>query len=199
MKTIALSKRVDIVTAYEERRDALDQRWIFLLKQAGLLAVPVPNCPEWLDSYLEKHSFDGVLLTGGNSLVRYGGNAPERDALEARLLDHALNHDLPVLGVCRGMQVLLDRFGTLLHPVKGHVAAEQEIEIEGKRSLVNSYHDWGTSSQVVKGFNVWARADDGIIKAVRHLQRPLWGIMWHPERCSPFRSEDLLLLRRVFT
>lgn len=197
MKRIALTQRVDRIEAYGERRDALDQRWIALLQQAGLLPVPVPNNPDWLDAFLRRETIDGVLLTGGNSLARYGGDAPERDAVENRLLDHAIALDLPALGVCRGMQMILDRAGLVLHPVKGHVAAEQEIEIEGIRTRVNSYHDWGTH-QSNDQLAVWARSTDGMIKAVRHNQHRLWGIMWHPERFQPFRAEDIALLRRIF-
>lgn len=194
---IALTQRVDTIEGRDERRDALDQRWIILLLQAGLLPVLVSNSPAWVKSWLTHQSFHGVLLTGGNSLVSCGGNAPERDSTEKLLLDHALANGLPVLGVCRGMQVLLDRYGTPLCPVNNHIAARQEIEIKGKRVEVNSYHGWGTY-KVPDEFLIWAKADDGVIKAVQHRQKHLWGIMWHPERFTPFRSEDISLLRKVF-
>ncbi len=197
MKLIAVTQRVDINTSYGERRDALDQRWSELLLQAGLLPVPVPNQPEWVASYLQSQAFDGLLLTGGNSLPSCGGDAPERDATETLLLDQALKQNLPVLGVCRGMQLLLDRAGAMLQPVSGHVAPCQEIEIDGERGTVNSYHDWGTSD-AGDDYRVWARADDGVIKAIRQRQLPWWGIMWHPERITPFRDDDIALLRRIF-
>jgi putative glutamine amidotransferase len=197
MKKIALTQRVDRIESYGERRDALDQRWPELLLQAGLLPVIIPNNRIWLDTFLPQQSIDGVLLTGGNSLVRYGGNAPERDAVENLLLDHAIALGLPVLGICRGMQLILDRAGIPLQTVSGHVAAEQEIEIEGVRVKVNSYHDWGTR-ETNDQLEVWAKADDGVIKAVHHQRQRLWGIMWHPERFHPFRAEDIALLGRVF-
>lgn len=197
MKMIALTQRVDIIDTYGERRDALDQRWGKLLLQSGLLPVTVPNNPGWLEVFLAQQAVDGILLTGGNSLACYGGNAPERDAVEALLLDYAISRNLPVLGVCRGMQVILDRCGVTLQTVTGHVAAEQEIDVEGQRVRVNSYHDWGTYAASAE-LNVWARADDGVIKAVRHKMHRIWGIMWHPERFASFRSEDLALLQRIF-
>lgn len=197
MKRILLTQRVDVHEAYAERRDVLDQRWIELLLQAGLWPQLVPNNLPWVEEFLSGAECDGLLLTGGNSLARYGGEAPERDAVEARLLEYAMSHKLPVLGVCRGMQLILDRFGASLEKVTGHVAAQQEIDISGERSQVNSYHDWGirTAPDVL---TVWARADDGVVKAVRHQHHPLWGIMWHPERIQPFRSADIRLLEQVF-
>ena len=73
---------------------------------------------------------------------------------------------------------------------------KKEIEIEGRTAVVNSYHEWG-SREAPAGLKVWARAADGVVKAVRHSSLPVWGIMWHPERIHPFRREDLDLLRRV--
>ena len=125
-----------------------------------------------------------------------GGDAPERDAVEEVLLKIAMDAGIPVLGVCRGMQVILDHFGAVLQPVKGHVASEQSLEIEGTTSVVNSYHDWGTT-EAPECLDVWARAADGVIKAVRHGDKPLCGIMWHPERIHPFRKDDVQLLKNT--
>lgn len=197
MKRIALTQRVEIIPAYGERRDALDQRWSQFLLHAGLWPIIVPNDPAYVEVILKQETFDGLLLTGGNSLVRYGGEALERDEIESRLLNYAIARKLPVLGVCRGMQMLLDRYGATLQQVSGHTVAQQEINIEGRRVQVNSYHDWGTC-EAPSDLEVWARADDGVVKAVRHRRQSLWGIMWHPERCIPFRFEDLALVRRVF-
>ncbi len=197
MKIIALTQRVDIIAAYGERRDALDQNWSDLLLQAGLLPLLVPNRPDWLAAWLRQQRIDGLLLTGGNSLQSCGGDAPERDQAETHLLDYAIQHQLPVLGVCRGMQLLMQRAGAKLQPVTGHVAARQEIEINSQPVAINSYHDWGTT-EVPAEYTSWAKADDGMIKAIRHRQDPVWGIMWHPERFAPFRPDDINLLQQVF-
>lgn len=196
-KRIWITQRVDVIAGRDERRDALDQRWVDLLLQAGLQPVIVPNHLGWIEERLVAESFDGLLLTGGNSLVGCGGDAPERDKVEKILLEQALASGTPVLGVCRGMQLILDHFGTTLKPVTGHVAAQQEIESEGQWVTVNSYHDWGITEPPAE-FTVWARADDGVIKALNHNKLPLWAVMWHPERLQPFRAEDLALLARVF-
>lgn len=180
-----------------ERRDALDRRWHGLLRACDLLALPVPNVPELLSEWLEDVPFRGLLLTGGNDLASRGGDAPERDRVELRLLERALADDLPVLGVCRGMQLMVERFGGEHERVAGHVQREQTIEIDGERRVVNSFHEWGCRTAPAE-LEVWARADDGVVKAVRHPRKPVVGVMWHPERLSPFRDEDVALVASLF-
>jgi putative glutamine amidotransferase len=142
-------------------------------------------------------SIGGLVLTGGNDLAELGGDAPERDAVEYAVLDWAEQRRLPVLGVCRGMQVIQHRFAVPLRRVEGHVTARQVIRIHGEPKEVNSYHRFGALDSRPP-LDVWAVADDGVVKAIRHSAQPITGIMWHPERCAPFSPADVVLFRQVF-
>jgi N5-(cytidine 5'-diphosphoramidyl)-L-glutamine hydrolase len=195
MRSIAVTLRVEAVPAYRERRDCLDQAWPRFLAACGLLPVLLPNVAETALALCEYA--DGLLLTGGNDLATLGGDAPERDAVERTLLDQAERRGLPVLGVCRGMQVIQERFAIPLERVEGHVAQQQRIRIEGEPAEVNSYHHFA-AVESPPPLDVWAQAEDGVVKAVRHSSLPLVGIMWHPERCSPFRPADVALFRGFF-
>jgi putative glutamine amidotransferase len=197
MKLVAVTQRVAVVPAYGERRDCLDQAWSRFLAACGLLPVLLPNVMETALELCEAAGVGGLLLTGGNDLAQLGGDAPERDAVENSLLDLAERRSLPVLGVCRGMQVIQQRFGIPLQRVEGHVTARQVIRIEGRPQEVNSYHCFG-ARESPPPLEVWAHAEDGVVKAVRHTAQPLLGIMWHPERCTPFSPADVALFRRVF-
>ncbi|PIQ27990.1 hypothetical protein COW36_03305 [bacterium (Candidatus Blackallbacteria) CG17_big_fil_post_rev_8_21_14_2_50_48_46] len=198
MKWLAVTQRVEVHAEIQERRDALDQRWSAFLYQAGFLPLLLPNQLELAMEMLTTHPVQGLLLTGGNSLQRYGGDAPERDALEFALLQKAEEKRLPVLGVCRGMQVMQAALGVELVPLSGHVQAEQEVCFRGEWIQVNSYHQWGTSSDSGPCESL-AHSHDGVIKALRHHELPWWGIMWHPERLSPFRAGDLQFFQEVFS
>ncbi|MFT4538064.1 MAG: gamma-glutamyl-gamma-aminobutyrate hydrolase PuuD [Planctomycetota bacterium] len=190
---IAVSQRV-YINAHAERLDALDQRWPIFLRQCGCECVPLPNVPQLASARLADSPIDGVLLTGGNDLQRYGGDAPERDATEQLLLRYARERQLPLIGVCRGMQVLQDEVGLELTPVEGHVSAQQCIQWQGAARIVNSYHNWGTT-RTSPEYDIIGHADDGTIKAIQHRSLPWLGVMWHPERIHPFASEDLTLFR----
>jgi N5-(cytidine 5'-diphosphoramidyl)-L-glutamine hydrolase len=195
MKLIAVTQRVEVTAG--ERRDALDQRWSTFLACAGLSPLPIPNQPEAARLLWRTLPFSGLLLTGGNNLIKYGGDAPERDETERALLGEARSKDVPIIGVCRGMQLLQDMMEVPLAPVAGHVATDQEIVIGGIALRINSYHALGTR-QSAADLCILGRAADGVVKAVRHIREPIVGLMWHPERCAPFQQWDLRLFRHHF-
>lgn len=197
MRTVAITQRVVVLPGYGERRDCLDQAWPKFLAACGLLPLALPNVTGVAMALCGREDVAGLVLTGGNDLAPLGGDAPERDAAENAVLDLARTRGLPVLGVCRGMQVLQHRAGIPLHRVDGHVAKHQVVAISGVPTEVNSYHRFG-SLETRAPLEVWAVADDGIVKAIRHATEPVTGIMWHPERMTPFAAADVALFRRVF-
>jgi N5-(cytidine 5'-diphosphoramidyl)-L-glutamine hydrolase len=197
MKAIAITQRVSVASSRGERLDCLDQAWTKFLSACGLLPVLLPNVTEAALALCEGVGIAGLVLTGGNDLAVLGGDAPERDAVENALLDLAERRGLPVLGVCRGMQVIQQRFAIPLRRVAGHVAQRQVIRIEGEPKEINSYHHFAAFDSRPP-LDVWAVADDGVVKAIRHSAQPITGIMWHPERFRPFSPADVLLFRRVF-
>jgi putative glutamine amidotransferase len=62
---------------------------------------------------------------------------------------------------------------------------------------VNSFHHFAAFESRSR-LDVWAVADDGVVKSVCHSAKPIIGIMWQPERFNPFPSADVALFRRVF-
>lgn len=199
-RLIAVSQRVDVIAGRNERRDALDQRWTGFLDACGLLPVAMPNAasPTLAAAWLEAVAPAGILLTGGNDLTVYGGDAPERDTVETLLIEHAVIQRIPLLAVCRGLQMLMHHFGLRLERVTGHAGTHHPVALEdGRADVVNSYHNWGFQS-VPPGFTAWATAPDGVVEAVRHDTLPLLGMLWHPERNVPYRAVDLDLVHRHF-
>jgi gamma-glutamyl-gamma-aminobutyrate hydrolase PuuD len=195
MKTVAVTQRVVVDPPHGTRRDCLDQVWPKFVLRCGLIPIPVPNSVDAALTICENVS--GIILTGGNDLSAYGGDAPDRDETETALLDLAERRDLPVVGVCRGMQMIQHRFGTRLQRVQGHVAPRQRISIDGRSVEVNSFHNFG-ATETSPPLMTWAIADDGVIKAVRHPDRRLIGLMWHPERLEPFAADDVALFSEFF-
>lgn len=204
MKRLLYSQRVEVIAGYNERRDCADQQIARFIWACGFLSVPVNNLPEQTPDYIEQYVAElqpaGIVLTGGNDLTAYGGNAPERDETERRLVETALRDNIPLLGFCRGMQLLAWHLGGRLVPVEGHVAVRHRLlgecsELVGRE--VNSYHNYAVA-EAPAGFDVLARAEDGVIEAIRHRERRLLGIMWHPEREAEFRQADMAMFREFF-
>lgn len=191
---VAVSQRVVIESVHGERRDALDQRWTAFLSACGMTPVLLPNDAVAALNILEAVPVRGLLLTGGNSLVEYGGDAPERDRTELACVAHARSRRLPILGVCRGMQVILNVFQVPLRQIGGHAGCLHQL-VGGRR--VNSFHDFAAMDDC-SPLLVAASTEDGVVEAVEHPVEDIHGIMWHPERCQPFDDADLRLFQRIF-
>lgn len=198
---VGVTQRVQIDPRHGERRDALDQRWHPFLAASGILGVPLPNDPALALKSVRTLGLRGILLTGGNDLAVLGGDAPERDATEAALLDLAAR-GLPVLGVCRGLQMILAHFGAVPVPVAGHVAVRHPLVFQGRSRTVNSYHGYGAAAAIVASATAGAlevtAAVDGTAEAVRHRSLPIAGLMWHPEREEPFDPLDIEFFKKFF-
>ncbi|QQZ42188.1 gamma-glutamyl-gamma-aminobutyrate hydrolase family protein [Pseudomonas sp. SK3(2021)] len=204
---IAITQRVEQVPGYAERRDCLDQRWSVLMEGLGIDLVPVPNGLSSPGGWLARQEVAGLILSGGNDLAHLpnaSNCAPERDLTEAVLLRHAQKTAMPVLGVCRGMQVLNHFLGGGLVPVAGHANCIHAVHTEGELFAeyreVNSYHNWGLNPDNLAA-NLLARvwANDGSVEAFLHQQLPWMAIMWHPERPSNNGIHDVRLIRHFFS
>lgn len=196
MKVVLYTQRVEVVKSYKERRDCADQKIAHFIKEGGYLPVPIPNTPSIAEAMVYALSPVGVVLTGGNSLQKYGGDAPERDETEKRLLDIACREDIAVYGFCRGMQVIIDYFGGKLQKVEGHIAVTHPITGTEER-VVNSYHQWGCR-ELEKPLKKVAWTEDGVIEAIEVEKFRIFGAMWHPEREEPFLHEDIKQMKRLF-
>lgn len=136
----------------------------------------------------------GILLTGGD----------EKGALDDYLIKYALDNNLPLLGICQGMQSMaLYNTNNKLINVSNHYKCEHIIKIEdsklkniiGKSEIiVNSYHHQQVLSS--KEFKVTARSCDGVIEALESSNDIFQiGVEWHPERMN---NEDSKKIFREF-
>ena len=185
--------------------------------EKGAVTVLVPSDAASVPTLVSR--IDGVLLTGGADVhpARYqswAGPYPhpvehERDAFEIELVNAAVARGLPVLGVCRGIQVLNVTFGgTLQLHVPGHLFLDaspepiQHVRVAPGSRLhaimrsdslhVNSMHHQAVQEPGA-GLRIVAWADDGTPEAVEHPEAPVLGIQWHPEKLADPRNYDALV------
>jgi putative glutamine amidotransferase len=192
---------------------AVPDTYVLAAQRAGMRPLAVMESEP--DAALEVLGHvGGLLLLGGGDLdpVTYGaegharvyGVDRDRDAVELALVREALDRAMPVLAICRGLQVLNVALGgtliqhvpdlggatehgvpggggTVMHDVKvepGCLLAE----VTGAEVLATSSHHHQAVHALGDGLHVTARADDGIVEAVEH-DGPGWmvAVQWHPE------------------
>ncbi len=159
---------------------------------------------------------DGLLLSGGEDVApehygeaphpRLGQTNPLRDRMEFHALGCALRRQIPVLAICRGMQLLNVALGGSLYqdlPSQrpGEIVHEQEAPVghrwhpatvaSGSRLekifgsdelMINSFHHQAVK-QLGAGLRALAWAEDGVIEALESVEHPwVFGVQWHPER-----------------
>ena len=197
MQTVIYTQRVEIVEGYVERRDCADQNIPRFLQACGYLPIPVPNICDIVQGIIDEIQPAGIVLTGGNSLCKYGGNAPERDETERKMLEIAIEKNIPVYGFCRGMQVILDYYGCALVEVKGHVAVRHTLTGAIGGIEVNSFHNQACV-EVNDSLEILAKTEDGVVEAVKAKDERILATMWHPEREQPFVVSDMERLKRLF-
>lgn len=196
MRTIAVTMRRDWCNGYDETRDAIDRRWIDLLKRCDCHLLPVPNDRQLAEHLLAVAEPDGALLTGGGHIAAVSGDAGPRDQVENLLIAWAWKAGLPLMGVCRGMQAIAAAAGADLVPVEGHVGREHALYPSGR--VVNSYHTYAVAA-APRDFEVVEVAPDGTIEAFVNRRKRTLGIMWHPERATAVSGADLDLISKHFT
>ncbi|UJF16667.1 gamma-glutamyl-gamma-aminobutyrate hydrolase family protein [Jeotgalibaca sp. MA1X17-3] len=191
------------------------QNFVEGLQEAGAspLILPVGN-EENAKNYV--HLIDGLLLTGGHDVdpARYHtephrnlqATFPQRDSFDLALIDAAIKKGIPILGVCRGMQILNVYFGgTLYQDLESeygdnliqHVQKTvfnfpiHKIQVEknsylstilGEEAFVNSFHHQAVKV-VGDGLHIVAKTSDGIIEALEssNPDMDILALQWHPE------------------
>ena len=196
MTLICVSQRVEILPERNEVRDSIDQRLISFLSKSGAIVVPVPNFAHSemeIENWLNNIRPRAIVLSGGNDI----GEQPSRDHVEERLLNYGSRNSLPLLGICRGMQMMGVWGGAALKSVRGHVATRHQLMGE-LDVTVNSYHNYSLTA-VPDKFKAIAYSEDGEIEAIQHTTLPWEGWMWHPEREIFFSKTDLKRFRNLIS
>ena len=199
----------------------LGDNYVKAVMEAGGFPVLLPNSTDLSCVEEIAAGLDGFLLSGGGDVDRalfgqrataqLGAVTPRRDDFELALARYIMNEtDKPVLGICRGIQVMNVAMGGTLHidlPSDGKLSHSltmyprnvrtQDIRVtagsmmedimEGREGRVNSFHHQAIR-EVADCFTVTAvSSEDGVIEAIEQPgERFVVGVQWHPEELTEF-------------
>lgn len=221
---------IGLSASYQDGTSRLSNNYVNAIIKAGGAPVIIPVTTD--DRILQRivAQLDGLILTGGADInpLLYNEQPipqlqtvdPHRDQFDLTLLKLATDRNVPVLGICRGHQLINIAFGgTLYQDIpsqrKGALKHGQSMPstygshsigitpdtqlaaILGNDSLfVNSSHHQAVKD-LAPGFKVAATATDGVIEAIEAWpNRPIMGVQWHPEGLVAGENETMLNLFR---
>ncbi len=203
----------------DTNRVRLTAAYVTALENAGLIPLIVPPLSSARAAAAVLDSVAGLVLTGGGDIdpALYGEKRHEkvhtvnaaRDATEAALIEAARTRGMPVLAICRGIQMLnVALGGTLVQDIASQCETDiahdedgprdsrtHEIAIEpgsliaaavgAEHVTVNSFHHQSVK-KVAEGMRVTARSPDGIIEAIESTDEAWWvmAVQWHPEEMT---------------
>lgn len=185
------------------------------------VVLPYTTSSDVVDRHLD--IIDGLVLTGGGDIDPYlygeepipslGEVSPGRDDYEINLVLAALNRGLPILGICRGIQVVnVALGGTLYQDLSGLAGILQHYQnsrrqvaghkVRIKRDSLlyrtigledlrtNSFHHQAVKA-VAPGLKISAQTSDGTVEVIESEAKALLAVQWHPE--SMIRSQPIML------
>ena len=189
-RPIGVTMRMIAAPPHGEIRDCLAVDWYPFLRILGLPWFALPNDADMAVKLAERFGMGGLLLTGGDDI----GVFPRRDDTELALLDWADRNGLPVIGVCRGLQLICRRLGGELAAVEPQIHRARRHAVlfsDGASREVNSYHNFAPATLPARLHSLARCALDGNVEAA--AGGLLLGVMWHPERETEPAQQDVFL------
>ena len=238
-KIILITQRLMYLEEIDEERESLDPLWHGLFEEFGnVILVPLSYRQ---DTSLIFDSYDvaGIILSGGNNVSIHSQDvygdvdadsiaaqlSLKRDRFERNLLEGAVQRNVKIFGVCRGLQLICVHYGAKIRKVSNHVARDHRVIQHDKLKRnclsktaktilslfsspdqlsvnVNSFHNFGIQidSVLPEDFEILLKPmDEDIIEAFAYDSHGIAGVMWHPERSRGLaRTRDKRLLNNFF-
>ena len=177
--------RVTNSQSYDEPRDSIAQDWPRYIKYLFPKSKYffIPNIEEDAVDYCIKNNINLLILTGGDNI----GFSKKRDNTELILLEFIFSNNIPVIGICRGMQLIHHFLGGDLIDggipfVKQHRVNKHKVRFDKDIITVNSFHTLMINEKTLSPkLSILARnVNDNSIEAF--IGPKTLGLMWHPER-----------------
>ncbi|MCC8042398.1 MAG: gamma-glutamyl-gamma-aminobutyrate hydrolase family protein [Oscillospiraceae bacterium] len=210
-------KIVAVVPLWDDEKESI---WMLPgymngIRECGAIPIILPLTSDTDDVLSAFERCDGLLMTGGhdvsptlyNEVPRYecGVCCTERDIMESALYRNALDNNKPVLGICRGIQLInVLQGGTLYQDLPTEYSSNIEHHmnppytdiahnvtvvkasplynlLQTEHLGVNSYHHQAIK-KLGDSLEIMAKSEDGLVEAVRHTEKSfVWAFQWHPE------------------
>lgn len=177
--------------------DILESNYVHYFESLGMELIIISNFHKNINDYLKNIDYDFVILTGGGSVPPdfYEGehvdfNQKNRDSTEKMIIETALKSEIPIIGICRGMQFINGIFGGKISKlsnlkVKRPIGIDHSVIVGNNHTInVNNFHNDGIIiDNLAKNFEMIALDHENrIVEAFYSRNLRTLGLQWHPER-----------------
>lgn len=184
----------------------INQRFVdWINDHENMMGVVIPYDRKYIDYISSTDDDIAVVLPGGMDI----GDYPERDEFELSLVRACYDNDVPLLGICKGMQIINHAFGGTLKQAEGHWqthvehATTHDVTLEDgiffdyliqRRIPVNSFHKWAIDSigQEIE-IHGYSADEQCLPECLRVTGKPIIAVQWHPSyMIAHYISKSLL-------
>jgi len=177
------------INEHRVKIDSLELDYVKFFTNEGFQVIPVPNDLDAVDNLL--YGTDALVLSGGGDINKQ----LNRNKIERKMIEYSIETETPLLGICRGMQMINKYFGGNLSPNKRHPEVRKHgllitdktlaYELQRNRGPVNSYHNFAIKEKGLSDkLEVFGVSNYGLIEGFFHPRQEIAGIQWHPERMN---------------
>lgn len=165
-----------------------------------LIARRVRELNVYSEIYNHNVSFDIIKSKSPSAIILSGGPMSVYDSDSYSLNNEILKLDVPILGICYGMQLLMQHFGSNVISSNVREYGHSTINILNDESIFKNIKSgtkvWMSHGDKINEFdkqwNVLAKSDNGILASVKHHKKPYYGVQFHPEVVHTSKGNEIL-------
>ena len=172
---------------YKGYIDFIDHYWLNYFEKKNINYYLVPNKKKLSQKKIEEINL--LIIPGGNDVSNFLNTSKIRNIIETNLIKICFKKKIPILGICRGAQLLNKSYGGKIKKIQNHMRTRHNIFfvknniIKNNFLNVNSFHNDGIKkNDLSKKFNMIANDKDENVEMFISKNKKIIGTMWHPER-----------------
>ena len=201
-RTIIISLGIEFIKKRKEYREYIDSELIKLINSCGYNVYLLNNFyhsnyninnEKYISYIIKKLNVCGIILPGGADFGIY----KKRDQTELYLIRLSIRKNIPLLGICRGLQIINLFFKGKHKKIKNHVKKINKIEIYERYLNIKCYHN-NSISKIGSDLKILSKSKDGCIESIKHKKYSIYGWMWHPERNLKYKIYFTKELKKIF-
>ena len=183
---------------YKGYIDFIDHYWLDYFEKKNINYYLIPNKKKLSKKKIKEINL--LIIPGGNDVSNILKTSKKRNIVEKNLIKICFKKKIPILGICRGAQLLNKSFGGKISKIKKHMRTRHNIFFTNREFIkknflnVNSFHNDGIKkNDLSKSFKVLASDKHKNIEMFISNNKKIIGTMWHPEREKNTLLLDILI------